>query len=241
MRVGAPLALVCLASLASGQSTQVVSIVDRSDIEPTLQISGTVSISGQFVGNELISSCTRHASARNISQKPIVALILTFEGRGEHSWCGQATHTMENFWSHRRIEPEQTIPIWDETKPSGRTVSYRADPLSAPFEPKAEIRLVFVQFADGTVRGDVGAAKDLFSARDSALTELLHLDQTYRESGAKAFSGELAGVNRDVYLIPEIQRIAQTRGTEAAIERVQHYLQVAQENVSALHPSKAGE
>jgi hypothetical protein len=241
MRVSASLTIAFLTALAMGQSTQVIPIVDRSEIESTLQFSGTVSISEQFLGNELISWCMRQASARNISQKPILALVLTLEARGSDSWCAGTTATFENFWSQKRIEPEQVVPIWEEIEPSSRTSQPHTDPLQPPSEPKAEIRLALVQFADGSFRGDERAAKDLINARNSALTELQHLIQTYLHDGVKAFSDELAGVRRDWYPSAEIQRIAKTRGTEAAIEKVRYYLRIANESSLALHSPQAGE
>lgn len=194
MSASALLTIVFLTGLASGQSMQVVPIVDRSEIEPTLQLSGTVSISEQFIGNELISGCARQVSGRNISQKPIVGLVLTFEARGEHGWCAGGKATFEYFWSEKRIEPEQVIPIWAETQPTSREFHPQADPLQPPSEPKAEVGLVLVQFADGSIRGDEHAAKNLFDARNSALTQLQHLNQTYLHDGVKGFSDELVGV-----------------------------------------------
>jgi hypothetical protein len=212
-------------------SPQTVSIVDRSDYKDIVQYSGTASFQEQFVGNQLVSSCGIDISAKNVSGKPIVLFIASLEMIGSHGGCADRETIQSDSTFGVPIEPEAMFVV--SRRPLGASVHVSVhSPLASPNEAKAEIRTIYIQFADGSAVGDSQKATDFLKTRAEILTGLKQLEAAYHSGGLGAFEAllkaNLAG-DADWYF-NQIRDIANTTGYESALSSVRDKLAAARRN-----------
>src|SRR5579859_368799 len=147
-----------------------------------------VVLTGQITYIDKGSGVLRYSSdgallARNISDKPILALIVKGEyndGGGGISTVG--TDEEDSFFVTDLIEPNATENISLSLGPMGVGSAEKQHPLPRT-SPHATAHVTFVEFADGTYWGSLKDATDMLRSRVSAWQRLNDLQQIYRLRG----------------------------------------------------------
>jgi hypothetical protein len=154
-------------------------------------------------------------------------LIGDFGATGPHS-NGGALLTMEYFFGDP-ISPGETFALVKRT--FGRGVCC-INPLREANEPKAEFRLIFVQFLDGSTFGDAAKAGDAFANRDRTLKALRTLAQV-AAMDKQRFQSQLEQQLRlddALGIFATIRETQEQRGTDAAIARTYKILDAAEDH-----------
>jgi hypothetical protein len=213
------------------QTSVTATVVDRSEEPKTVQFDGTVSFVEEWEGSQLVTSCSRQVTAKNVSGKPVVLLIAALDTRGPLGGCNaHSVIQFENFFSVP-MAPEASVDGWHNAAPE-RSVTCCHNPLDKPDEPAAEAHVIFVQFSDGSAAGDADAAKEILKTRSDIHDELLLLAETYKNSGAQAFLDLLRKKlpEQADWYFNSFRKAAEKDGPAAAIAAVRKALDAAQRN-----------
>ena len=202
-------------------------IQDQSPSGSPVSSAGNIIISVKPLGNgKSVVSHSDEWKAKNVSDKPIVAMVATlsirFTGGDELS----VVHQYEAFFHPRLANPG------DEINLSADSQSERIMKADALDQPLCEVVLRWAQFADGTTFGDKQYAKDLLDARRDTWSALAHLNEVYESKGAAEFSKSLqqpvqASANGDGY-IEHLRIFEKQHGTEGAVARLKEHLLMAE-------------
>jgi hypothetical protein len=212
---------------------QVVDVVDKSEFQNAVQYVGKFSFGEQFIGGQLLSSCGDDISARNISGKAIVLFVASLKANATLGGCRlDKVFQFDNVFSGHPVEPEANFKVSHQPYGTDRQVSQRRDTVGEteePDEPKAEVRTLYIEFADGTAVGDKRAAEDILHTRNMILSALQQLESIYKVRGEAAFASllntKLAG-DAD-WFFDRVRATAKDNGIEPAFEQVQNYLGAA--------------
>ena len=167
MRFGAAFILpVVLAVSAWSQLTFTIPVQDKSGAGAPLEMSGTISFSENVLRKSITTSTDYEVKARNRSEKPIVLIVATFDESGPHG--GNRHHILQFDDVFRLgISPGQSFVL---SRSDRGTPAYCCiDPHSKAEQPRAEVRVLFVQFSDGSTFGDKVAAKDILEIQAAVL------------------------------------------------------------------------
>ncbi len=164
----------CLTRSAWPQLTYTIPVVDKSESGSPLKISGTASFTELIVADSVKSSSSFKVDARNVGEKAIILVRAHFEKTGPH---GVGTHQVIQrdhfFWGN--IAPRESL-VLARGDPGRRTSACCVSPRGPANEPKAEVRVQYVQFIDGSTFGDETTAKDILGTRSAILDALRRLD-----------------------------------------------------------------
>jgi hypothetical protein len=240
--------IVCLSLLllAVGHADEktrrvTVPIEDTSVPGSPLQISGHVSFDETVVANEVTSHRSEDVRARNMSGKPILLIVASFQEAGPKSSGEDVEIVVDSFFQEKPMFPGETVPLW--RRPFGEhyiSEPFRLDP-NQERPGKAQFCLRFVQFSDGSTFGDPTAARKWLDGRDSTLVSLKKLRQIYNEQGEPSF---LQALEKDLNadgsssLWNQIRRIKRTRGAQAAATFIDRTLLLASLHSASLVKNK---
>jgi hypothetical protein len=208
----------CLTRSAWSQLTYTVPVVDKSDSGSPLKISGTASFTELTVANSVKSSSSFKVDARNVGGKAIILVLAYVDEAGPH---GVGTHQVIRrdhfFWGN--IAPGESVVL--ARGPLGRRPSACCvSPLGSPNEPKAEIRVQYVQFIDGSTFGDETTAKDILRTRSAILAALRRLDNASNSENFLALLAQkIQPDDADIFL-ETFRRTRKSHGTAAARAQV---------------------
>jgi hypothetical protein len=223
---------LCFTLSAWSQLTYTVPVVDKSDPGSPLAISGTASFTELISANSVASSGNFRIEARNVSGKSIILLLAYFDEAGPHGWGTHHVIQIDHFfWGE--ITPGESLVL--ARGPSRRQTSVlHRDSLEPAAEPKADVSVQYVQFADGSAFGDETAAKDILRLRPVILDALQRLDRTDSTEEFRALLAErLQPGNADRFL-ETFRHTQKIHGTKAARAQVHVGLVVAKGRVPAL-------
>ena len=227
----------CLTRSAWSQLTYTVPVVDKSDLGSPLKISGTASFTELIVANSVKSSSSFKVDAQNVCEKAIILVLAYFDEAGPH---GVGTHQVIQldhfFWGD--IAPGVSF-VLARSRPRRRTSADQIRPLRPADEPKAEISVQYVQFADGSTFGDETTAKGILGLRRVILEALRRLDTA---AGKEEFLALLAQKIQSDDADGFLETFRQTKknyGTAAARAQVHTGLSVAERRSPALRVQAA--
>jgi hypothetical protein len=240
MRFSATILLpVCLTLSAWSQLTFTVPVMDKSAPGSPLEISGTASFTEQVVANSVTSSSDFRVDARNVSGKAIIFLLAYFDDAGPH---GGGTHhviEIDHFFRREVIAPGQAF-VLARSAPGGRTVACCINPLAPADEPKADVSVEYVQFADGSSFGDETTAKDILQVRSVILEALQRLDGADNEQKFLAVLGQKVQPHAADGFLEAVRYTRRKRGT-AARAQVRSGLTAAEEHAAATRAVQSAE
>jgi len=178
-----------------------VPIVDKSGAGTPFEVSGKLTLRESVRANELEWSWGEKVVIKNVSGMAILLFVATITEIGRHSapvsrrpaLGDGATYQLEDdrFFSEKLLEPGEAIVLRD-TKPGIPDVACCVNQLAETHDPVAEVRVHFVQFADGSVFGDPAEARDSLAIRQTILHGLHALLQRYEQSGESSFAAKLS-------------------------------------------------
>jgi hypothetical protein len=166
-------------------------------------------------------------TVKNISNKPIVLLVGVFDAIGPHSHGGSG-FVIERFFSEAVMQPGDTFPVSAGRIRRGECC---INPVREPRYPRAEFRVQFVQFLDGSTFGDDSEGGNVLASRISAVQLLQRLDDAYSKRGEHEFEAQLkrevALKEADVLILPVILDTEKAKGSNAAIAQIRAMLALA--------------
>jgi hypothetical protein len=226
------LSLLLLADGYADEKTRRVTVPIEDTTMPgsPLKISGHVSFDETVVANEVTSHRSEDVRARNMSGKPILLIVASFQEAGPKSSGEDVEIVVDSFFQEKAMLPGETVPLWH--RPFGEhyiSEPFRLDP-NQERPGKAQFYLRFIQFSDGSTFGDPTAARKWLDRRDATLVSLKKLRQTYNELGEPSFFQALdKDLNADgqISLGDQIRKIQQTRGSQAAVAFIDRTLLLA--------------
>jgi len=227
----------CLTRSAWPQLTYTVPVVDQSDSRSPLKISGTASFTELIVANSVKSSSTFKVDARNVGDKAIILVLVYVDEAGPH---GVGTHQVIQrdhfFWGN--IAPGESIVLARgplAKRPSACCIS----PRGPANEPKAEIRVEYVQFIDGSTFGNETTAKDILGTRSAILDALGRLDNASNSENFLALLAQkIQPEDADIFL-ETFRRTRKSHGTAAARAQVHRGVTAATAHAASMRAVQA--
>jgi hypothetical protein len=242
-------ALLCVlcvaqASVAQKQERTDVAFVDKTPEGSPLEVAGQVSLQENIAGNQVEAVWGEKIVAKNTSTKPILLFVVSLSLLGRHSRGALRgpgdgpTYNLsdDRFFTEDVIKPGDTVVLRD-SKPDAGKAECCINPLERGSDPKAEFRVRFVQFADGSSFGDPSEAKNDLEVRAMILNGLRKVVQSYSENGERGF---LAAMEHQPWsnTLPcaNIWTIYTERGVNPAMVRAQQTLTTAEKHVASTRP-----
>jgi hypothetical protein len=174
------------------------------------------------------------ASAVNVSGKDVLMMIVEQDISGLSLIDVHGPWSQEYFFSPEILSFGTAENFNDVIGPFGTEGA--ADETSAgPGQPRAVFSVVFVQFVDGSMWGNMEKAKLTLEERRSTLNMLKSLRETYVAQGEKEFVSELMKES-SLNVIHQVQHIYKTNGNdaEAALKAIEDMLDQAEIHSQAL-------
>jgi hypothetical protein len=227
----------CLTRSAWPQLTYTVRVVDKSDSRSPLQISGTASFAELIVANSVKSSSTFKVNARNVGDKAIILMLVYVDEAGPHGvGTRQVIQRDHFFWGN--IAPGESIVLARgplAKRPSACCIS----PRGPANEPKAEIRVEYVQFIDGSTFGNETTAKDILGTRSAILDALRRLDNASNSENFLALLAQkIQPEDADIFL-ETFRRTRKSHGTAAARAQVHKGVTAAAAHAASMRAVQA--
>jgi hypothetical protein len=198
-----------------------------------------------------------NVAVKNVSDKAILFFVATISETGRHSiHVGRQaapgdgpTYQLEDdrFFNEKLIEPGESLVLRD-TKPGTPDVACCVDPLAGTHDPFAEYRLQFAQFTDGSVFGDSAEARQSLAIRQTILSGLRGLLQSYEQGGQSGFVARLKNLI-DPSLAPKVEEQPpffttaicrqitakyDSDGTAAAIDKTKEIFKIAEKHAAMI-------
>lgn len=218
-----------LAPHAASAQSAILPVVDKSLPGNPLEISGTVAIWEEIAGGRLQYSFEEHTTAKNISSKTILTVVAWVEAHNSYGRSKRWVKQYECFFAPDVIRPGESIMF---SGPRRGTTSEPWDSSPAPHTPRAEARVLYVQFLDGSVYGSPSLARDILQSRRIAWRVLRQLHRTFERQGEEEY---LRALNEpvdppDVDAFIENLRLTQQQfGTPQTVAKIERMLERADE------------
>jgi hypothetical protein len=234
MKVSSMLGLIlCMGLTGLGISAQTrsasVQVGDGSPAGSPLLVTGKVLFEEQLSADRVVGRYTVDAVFTNVSPKPILCYQVAFDLSPEN---GGGTHSIYNddrFFGEE-IQPGSQYELQEKPRPWEITPS---NPKLLPGTARAQARVVFVEFSDGSRFGSSTWGDHLTTERGNATATLNSLLKAYEGGG----SGPLAQNLQDAIKNPtepygsitsvvvnHIETVLDTKGSGAAVAEIQRYL-----------------
>lgn len=225
--------------LTCAAQTTVVDVKDESTVKCPVRMSGTIELKESegvevFEGLRTWVHRTSYAStvsATNLSNEPIVTMeTFTSIGNSMGPLVGE-NRLLDAFFDHgKEIAPGQT---WTKKSDTGGVMSTPVPNGAVKRAPAASSQVLFVQFADGSTRGDPNDERvtSLMDARADLLLALKRIDDAAK-IGESKFLKALADKATDRTgnvegILGDIRDMQKEKGSTAAIEYIRGMLDVA--------------
>lgn len=235
------LVLSCALGFAQSSAAQHeetnVPFVDKSSAGNPLEVTGQILLQETVEGNHVESSWGEKVVAKNMSAKPILLLVTSLTLIGRHNrgvlrGPGDGPTYIasdDRFFNKNALQPGEFL-VLRNTKPDKSQVECCVSPSEHGSDPKAEFRVRFVQFADGSTFGDSSEAKNELTVRAMIFDGLRGLIKSYSEQGESGFLADMRRQQPWSASSPfaDIRKSYDENGLSAAIARAQEILAVAE-------------
>ncbi len=233
-----------LAPLAVGQDdrlTITVPVVDESAAASPIRTTGTAVFSEGPENGQAVCSYNCEIESRNVSQQPIVLLVMAEEFRCSSGVGERLISGHEYLFDRELLSPGKAIMYPSHYCTSERIVGPVA---SIARVPSAGVTTLYVQFQDGTSFGDDTYAQHILQIRQGALKALRRLQEIYQMQGEEKFRealrrqpdpreiGEASSVE-DRFIEP-LRKIQREFGNVEVIRRIREKLSNAEVKLADL-------
>lgn len=220
-------AVVLSGSLSAGQIT--VPIAETSTKNSPLRNSGTATLAQENVGASTFLSDSETWTVKNVSTKPIITLIEQISVIYPDGSKSIRKSQYELFFHSKPLSPGSEVSLSEDPQ---RLLAQRRTAVSEHnAEPRCEMAVLWVQFADGSTFGDRANAESLILDRRAVLRGLSHLRQTYLNQSAQAFVDEVQGPGDgtlfDVYLDQLKSYFQSTKDVSGTYMKLMSWLETA--------------
>lgn len=198
------LTVLLVSALGFGQSFDVS---DLSASGSPISFTGTTKI--------LKTGTACVVTAHNDSSQSLLAVRITADAATRYQWDQPVTFRYDGFFKESGMPPGLDFDVVDESAYSIVDRSYvngsRVKPPSPNFACHAKVKVLFVQFEDGSTWGDDETKKDVTARRANNMATLTYLVEAYDSGGQTAFDAALSA--------PALQEIAFVMKSEAEYYR----------------------
>jgi hypothetical protein len=190
---GAILILLLQAAPQSQSRKTELPVSDKSSAGSPLHAFGNATLSGEITSKGIESTAEMTAVLKNISTKPIMAFEAVTDLFGIYGGGDSMTSRVDYFFdgllmpgstSEIILPSHKTIVFWN-----GAEHPSTLDNIHVASQPRADVRVTFVQFADGNTFGASQWAGILTAQRDCLMEifrDLLRAFDTKKEVGLKS-------------------------------------------------------
>jgi hypothetical protein len=229
--------LLLYLGIAAAQD-KVLAIIDQSASGSPLENTGNVTLSETAMGEGRASvSHSDDWTVKNLSQKPIVAIVETLVVRDEVRETVRRTAQYDAFFQPDLVEPGHVISFSEPSTDNKHLLSKSSAYVPAD-SPVCEVTVRWVQFADGSTFGDSSYAKGILEFRAATMKVLQHLKEVYINEGQEKFSEQLQDqVNppeADGFL-QHIRNLQRKHGTQKAAETLEMHLNTGEQRAAKLN------
>jgi hypothetical protein len=178
------LAVLLASALAFGQK------FDVSDLSAS---DSPISFTGTTKTLKTGTACV--VTAHNDSGQSLLAVRVTADVATRYDWDQPVTFRYDGFFKESGIPSGLDFDVVDESADSAVDRSYvngsRVEPPSPNFACHAKVKVLFIQFEDGSTWGDNETKKDVTARRAKNMATLTHLVEAYDSGGQAAFDAAL--------------------------------------------------
>jgi len=220
--------LLTAASVVAQDRTATVTIKDvSSPAQQFLTFSGTASFKEHRDADQVIFTRIGSATLTNVSGQPIMAIVAKFTTTAFRE-TGSMSYIHDFFFKSEPLAPGAThdIPL--------RSMQLGPHKINAipDTPPSFEVRVQFVQLADGTTWGDSAVAATIASYRKDVSDFLARLLEIYNSQGATALANEIQADRSDtsIAITPVRQGMVQMythSGIEAVLADIKNRQRIA--------------
>ncbi len=227
----ASLAVACFATGGAAQIQEsIIEVQDLSAVGTPFAVSGTVSVSEEPTQGRLkFSFQEKDLVFRNISTKTILTFVAHLEIYNSYGRGVLHIKQYECFFAQDVIKPGEAVTI---TEPGAQTISEPHPADEQRGDPRAEVRVLYVQFLDGSIYGHEAGGREILKLRNVTWRALRRLDRMYTQFGEEEFLKTLEEpVEPEAVdtLIKNIRHTQKKFGTDAAVRKVRIMLGFAEE------------
>jgi hypothetical protein len=223
--------VVLLCTISSFAKDSTLPIIDKSSAGNPLTNTGSTlfteasGMDGAFIAHKDDWSVT------NVSQKPIVAMVVTMQIRDDDRVVIERLEEFDAFFYPTLLNPGQTISPFSQDFFATHPVDSKYVPLSSP---RCEVTTRWVQFSDGTSFGDPSYARSLGQSRIALLNNLEELKAVYSREGLDKFAEQLLKpvkpATSDAY-VNHLRNVQKKYGSNKALESLNTHLAVGEQRV----------
>lgn len=223
---------LCLAFSAWSQITYTVPVIDSSDLGCPVAVSGVASFTEEFRPKSVASSGNFMLEGRNLSSKSILLVLAYFDEAGPNGRETRHVVRIDHFfWGE--IKPGESFVLARGHSSKQRSSLRRKSPGPAP-DPKAEVSVRYVQFADASSFGSTAAASDALRLRPVILSALQRLDAAPSEREFRAALATKINPREADDFLRTFRHTQMVHGTKAARAQAHTGLAVAEGRSQAL-------
>jgi hypothetical protein len=181
--------MLALAISASSTTQSALPVVDRSEAGSPLVLYGALTAIQDHSTRHYAFKV--HLTATNVSNKDIIFMVIRAESEKVIRFNLDDTEISEYFFECDAFATKTNRALELSSAPLGSPQDPRA-PQSVPSTATATVRVLFVQFADGSTWGSPPrSAVEILNQRKHVFEELQSLLNTYRTKGEQQFADEL--------------------------------------------------
>ena len=241
------LVLLPIYCVAQGLSHEdKLAVTNSSEPDAPLIATGTAVLSDTVTSEGVQSNSELTAELKNVSSKPIMAFEVVVDLFAGYGGGDRTVSRDDYFFSKQALMPNSTSPL--NVPPSQGLVHWSHPPstladIGHPPDPKADVKVTFVEFSDGTIFGGCEWARGL-SARREKMTEiiesLLRAFDKDKETGLRsAIEREEAKADNSSEFystLADVRQKLRDQGPSATAEFLKKYVANAERNSRSAHP-----
>lgn len=204
-----------------------VALVDRSEEASPLRGSGEASFYVNDSEDTIKEECALDGLLRNVSAKDILAFdasVDLFPGLGGGT---RLQYHIDYIFDNKLLKPGSSFPIHSSPSRS----EFPRNQATPSERAKAEVRVTFVQFADGSTFGRGEWGESIWTERNAEIDRMNALMRAYDGGGAGAFSTALIEMLTEARnsqgvrdRLNQIKDVRDRQGAEVAAAEVRRYL-----------------
>jgi hypothetical protein len=223
-----------------------LAVTNSSEPHAPLIATGTAVLSNTVTSEGVQSNSELTAELKNVSSKLIMAFEVVVDLFTSYGGGDRTVSRDDYFFSKQALMPNSTLPL--NVPPSQGLVHWSHPPstladIGHPPIPKADVKVTFVEFSDGTTFGGCEWASGL-SARRKKMIEII--DSLLRAFDKDKETGLRSAIEREeakadnssefYSTLADVRQKLRDQGPSATVEFLKKYVANAERNSRAAHP-----
>lgn len=199
------------------------------DPQSPIQVGGKLFVREEIRNQKLLVSFEGNVTAKNISQKRILALVTELDLSSSYAGVLHVDFRDDRFFSSDLLEPDQLDELAREDERSKFSEDYRRSP-PLQTDPIAKVLVLYVQFEDGSTFRALGGTNILYQNRVASLWALKQLNRVLGCTGKAGFEASLMegpDFSDLLEVLHVISTVQHTSGVDKAVDQMQTMLHLA--------------